>query len=243
MRRPNRPRSASPRSEFYPHISLTGSLGWSSQDLNDLFVEESFNAAAGPSFTLEHPQLLPAPQQRSLSGRDVPRARDDVSADRAPSRRRSRERDRVVLEVAGPRQGPQRQRRRLARRHEPARNTVSRADDRLHAGRLLRPESARTAGPRHAGPRRRGARAGGDLPRARRRLADSARGGRRRAEGRHSAVPAGACKTSKEPCRSCRQPWRHGHRRCCRRRRPSRGSRSRTDATRFATRHTLSVVL
>jgi NodT family efflux transporter outer membrane factor (OMF) lipoprotein len=37
-------------SEFYPHISLVGTLGWSSQDLNDLFVKDSFKGTAGPSF-------------------------------------------------------------------------------------------------------------------------------------------------------------------------------------------------
>ena len=37
-------------SEFYPHISLTGSLGWSAEDLDDLFTKESFNGAAGPAF-------------------------------------------------------------------------------------------------------------------------------------------------------------------------------------------------
>jgi NodT family efflux transporter outer membrane factor (OMF) lipoprotein len=38
-------------SEFYPHISLTGTIGWSSEDLNNLFVEDSFRGAAGPTFT------------------------------------------------------------------------------------------------------------------------------------------------------------------------------------------------
>lgn len=37
-------------SEFYPHISLVGTLGWSAQDLDDLFVKESFRGTAGPSF-------------------------------------------------------------------------------------------------------------------------------------------------------------------------------------------------
>ncbi len=37
-------------SEFYPHISLVGTLGWSSEDLNDLFVKDSFRGTAGPSF-------------------------------------------------------------------------------------------------------------------------------------------------------------------------------------------------
>ena len=37
-------------SEFYPHISLVGTLGWSSQDLNNLFVKDSFRGTAGPSF-------------------------------------------------------------------------------------------------------------------------------------------------------------------------------------------------
>lgn len=37
-------------SEFYPHISLVGTLGWSSEDLNDLFVKDSLRGTAGPSF-------------------------------------------------------------------------------------------------------------------------------------------------------------------------------------------------
>lgn len=37
-------------SEFYPHISLVGTLGWSSQDLNNLFTKDSFVGQAGPSF-------------------------------------------------------------------------------------------------------------------------------------------------------------------------------------------------
>jgi NodT family efflux transporter outer membrane factor (OMF) lipoprotein len=37
-------------SDFYPHISLVGTLGWSSQDLNSLFVKDSFRGTAGPSF-------------------------------------------------------------------------------------------------------------------------------------------------------------------------------------------------
>lgn len=38
-------------SEFYPHISLVGTLGWSSQDLDNLFTKDSFLGQAGPSFT------------------------------------------------------------------------------------------------------------------------------------------------------------------------------------------------
>jgi NodT family efflux transporter outer membrane factor (OMF) lipoprotein len=37
-------------SEFYPHISLVGTLGWESENLNNLFVKDSFVGAAGPSF-------------------------------------------------------------------------------------------------------------------------------------------------------------------------------------------------
>jgi outer membrane protein TolC len=37
-------------SEFYPHISLVGTLGWSSEDLNNLFNEPSLRGSAGPSF-------------------------------------------------------------------------------------------------------------------------------------------------------------------------------------------------
>jgi NodT family efflux transporter outer membrane factor (OMF) lipoprotein len=37
-------------SEFYPHISVVGTLGWSSEDLNDLFVKDSLRGTAGPSF-------------------------------------------------------------------------------------------------------------------------------------------------------------------------------------------------
>jgi NodT family efflux transporter outer membrane factor (OMF) lipoprotein len=37
-------------SEFYPHISLVGTLGWASEDLNSLFVKDSFRGTAGPSF-------------------------------------------------------------------------------------------------------------------------------------------------------------------------------------------------
>ena len=38
-------------SEFYPHISLVGTFGWSSEDLNHLFDKNSLNGSAGPSFT------------------------------------------------------------------------------------------------------------------------------------------------------------------------------------------------
>jgi len=37
-------------SEFYPHISLLGTLGWSSQDLTTLFEEPSFRGTVGPQF-------------------------------------------------------------------------------------------------------------------------------------------------------------------------------------------------
>jgi NodT family efflux transporter outer membrane factor (OMF) lipoprotein len=37
-------------SEFYPHISLVGTLGWSAEDLNDLFDTDSLRGSAGPSF-------------------------------------------------------------------------------------------------------------------------------------------------------------------------------------------------
>ena len=37
-------------SEFYPHISLVGTLGWSSEDLNNLLNEPSLRGSAGPSF-------------------------------------------------------------------------------------------------------------------------------------------------------------------------------------------------
>lgn len=37
-------------SDFYPAISLNGTLGWSAEDLNNLFDEPSFRGTAGPSF-------------------------------------------------------------------------------------------------------------------------------------------------------------------------------------------------
>jgi NodT family efflux transporter outer membrane factor (OMF) lipoprotein len=37
-------------SEFYPHITLLGTLGWSSQDLTTLFEEPSFRGTVGPQF-------------------------------------------------------------------------------------------------------------------------------------------------------------------------------------------------
>ena len=37
-------------SEFYPHISITGTLGWASQDLNHLFQPSALNSTVGPSF-------------------------------------------------------------------------------------------------------------------------------------------------------------------------------------------------
>jgi NodT family efflux transporter outer membrane factor (OMF) lipoprotein len=37
-------------SDFYPHIELNGTLGWSSKHVDDLFKEGSFRGAAGPSF-------------------------------------------------------------------------------------------------------------------------------------------------------------------------------------------------
>jgi NodT family efflux transporter outer membrane factor (OMF) lipoprotein len=37
-------------SEFYPQIALNGTLGWSSEDLNNLFTKNSFRGTAGPSF-------------------------------------------------------------------------------------------------------------------------------------------------------------------------------------------------
>jgi NodT family efflux transporter outer membrane factor (OMF) lipoprotein len=37
-------------SEFYPHISILGTIGWSSEDLGDLFNDPSWRGSAGPSF-------------------------------------------------------------------------------------------------------------------------------------------------------------------------------------------------
>jgi NodT family efflux transporter outer membrane factor (OMF) lipoprotein len=37
-------------SEFYPHISLVGTLGWSSESVSNWFMKDSFFGAAGPSF-------------------------------------------------------------------------------------------------------------------------------------------------------------------------------------------------
>jgi NodT family efflux transporter outer membrane factor (OMF) lipoprotein len=37
-------------SDFYPQISIIGTLGWSSQDLNTLFVADSFRGNIGPAF-------------------------------------------------------------------------------------------------------------------------------------------------------------------------------------------------
>lgn len=37
-------------SEFYPHISLTGTLGGSAEQFKDLFTPEAFNSNVGPSF-------------------------------------------------------------------------------------------------------------------------------------------------------------------------------------------------
>ncbi len=36
--------------DFYPQIALNGTLGWSSEQIDDLFTEGSFRGAAGPSF-------------------------------------------------------------------------------------------------------------------------------------------------------------------------------------------------
>jgi NodT family efflux transporter outer membrane factor (OMF) lipoprotein len=38
-------------SEFYPHISIDGTLGWRAQDLNHLFESRALNGNVGPSFT------------------------------------------------------------------------------------------------------------------------------------------------------------------------------------------------
>jgi hypothetical protein len=38
-------------SEFYPHISIDGTLGWRAQDLNHLFESRALNGNIGPSFT------------------------------------------------------------------------------------------------------------------------------------------------------------------------------------------------
>ncbi|HEY2761536.1 MAG TPA: efflux transporter outer membrane subunit, partial [Pirellulales bacterium] len=38
-------------SEFYPHISIDGTLGWSAQNLNHLFEPSALNGNVGPSFT------------------------------------------------------------------------------------------------------------------------------------------------------------------------------------------------
>jgi outer membrane protein TolC len=36
--------------DFYPQVALNGTLGWSSEHVGDLFTENSFRGAAGPSF-------------------------------------------------------------------------------------------------------------------------------------------------------------------------------------------------
>jgi NodT family efflux transporter outer membrane factor (OMF) lipoprotein len=38
------------QSDFYPQISITGSLGWSSKELRDLFAEQAFRGSVGPEF-------------------------------------------------------------------------------------------------------------------------------------------------------------------------------------------------
>jgi NodT family efflux transporter outer membrane factor (OMF) lipoprotein len=38
-------------SEFYPHVSIDGTLGWSAQNLGHLFESSALNGSAGPSFT------------------------------------------------------------------------------------------------------------------------------------------------------------------------------------------------
>jgi NodT family efflux transporter outer membrane factor (OMF) lipoprotein len=38
-------------SEFYPHISIDGTLGWSAQNLGNLFQSSALNSNVGPSFT------------------------------------------------------------------------------------------------------------------------------------------------------------------------------------------------
>ena len=37
-------------SELYPHISITGSIGWSAEKFSDLLGNRSFNGTVGPSF-------------------------------------------------------------------------------------------------------------------------------------------------------------------------------------------------
>jgi NodT family efflux transporter outer membrane factor (OMF) lipoprotein len=37
--------------EFYPHIAINGTLGWSAAEFKDLFRSQAFNGTIGPSFT------------------------------------------------------------------------------------------------------------------------------------------------------------------------------------------------
>ena len=73
-------------SEFYPHISIVGTLGWSSEDLGNLFNEAVVPRLGRTELPMEHPQLLPPAEQCAAAGRDVPGTRHHLSADGARSR-------------------------------------------------------------------------------------------------------------------------------------------------------------
>ena len=47
---PGAPRSASPRPNFYPHISIAGTFGWSAQQVSGLFAGDAFRGTFGPTF-------------------------------------------------------------------------------------------------------------------------------------------------------------------------------------------------
>ena len=65
-------------SDFYPHISIVGTIDYQANRFKDLFNGKALSGSVGPSFQLGHSPIWAAPQQCSLARRQLPRTRGGV---------------------------------------------------------------------------------------------------------------------------------------------------------------------
>ena len=158
--------------EFYPHIVINGTIGYSAEHFKDLFREKALMGSVGPSFTwniLNYGRILNNVRLQDARFQELVATYQNTVAERRPGRG-ERSGDFPARAGAYQAAGGERGRRR-ARRHDRA-CPVHGRDDRSHHGHAAPAEPRGAA--RHAGTsaRRNRHRPGTGLPGPGRRLAD-----------------------------------------------------------------------
>ena len=159
-------------SDFYPHISIDGSFGYSAEHLNNLFTSRAFNGTFGPAFNwkiLNYGRLL---EQRPGAGCSISVTGHGLSKQRADGGSGSRKWPRIFLESARASESSLRERAGGSEGGEYCARPISQWRRGFQPCRSTSAESGSAAGPARSGDGRYRARTHPSLQSTRRRLAD-----------------------------------------------------------------------